>query len=104
MSQLILGFESKKLFGVHDLRYHLLRVGVAELSNTFWQVNSIWEGYNSEGYPKEPHENRWSVYHKAESTKDIKSIIKNAASDNRKHYIMAAFDYGLIKSMKQYRD
>lgn len=89
-------FNSPKLLhGEYPFRYNLLRVGSGEMNNMFWHINSIWDGYNSEGYPKIEIESRISKYQFADTDKDIRRIINEAMKEKNPHktyYIMARFD------------
>lgn len=103
--QIELTFEEPQLLhGTHPLRYHLLRVGAGDLAGCFWHVNSVWEGYNSSGYPEGETESRLSKYTFANSKQEIKQIIEGAAKDNKTHYIMAKMSSEIYYSMPQYKE
>lgn len=86
-----------KLFGLHELRYHLLRIGDGKI----WHVNSIWEGYNSDGYPDGPTENRLRKYHEVKSISDVRKVIKEC-DGAQAHYLMVKFDYKLITKIPEF--
>lgn len=102
MKQVEINFEPKKLHGEYPLQYVLMRIGKGELGNSFWHVNTIWEGYNSNGYPIRPIESRLAIYHDAYNVSDIRKAIDASINDtaiNRTHYLMVKFDYDIVKTM-----
>lgn len=107
-TQISLEFEAPQmLHGTYPLRYHLLRIGDGELAGKFWHQNSIWEGYNGDGYPETELEIRVAKYTIARSASDMRKLIEAAANDtnpNKTHYIMAKMDAGIYKAMPGYLD
>ena len=96
--------DNNKLFEKHSLRYHLLKIGVDEIHGKIHHINSLFEGYNSDGYPVNPTDSRMRKYYKVHSVGEIRDVLKSFIDDGRHHYLMAAFDYDLIKSMSEFID
>lgn len=95
------------LLGEHPFKYHLLRIGSGDMENRFWHINSIWEGYNSHGYPDAEINARLAKYRFANTRKDIERILNEAKNEfvpNTTYYIMAKMDSSIYESMQQFKD
>lgn len=107
-SQTIIEFGTPKfLHGQYPFKYHMLRIGTAEMSNRFWHVNSLFEGYNDSNYPQVEKDTRIGKYSFAYSQQDIEQLMEKAAKETQEyktHYIMAKMDSNVYESMAAFKD
>lgn len=71
----------------YPFKYNLFRVLKEKEHNKITHINSLYNGYNDEGYPAPGYEGRMGKYIEAHTLEEIKRVIYEAKGAKKYYYI-----------------